>query len=54
MQASSTSMETAVVSTYPGVEAEINAARQQTEGMTRRLRVEHQNSNLSKAIKIAG
>ena len=38
----------------PGVEAEINAAWQQREEARRHLRVEPHNSNLRKAVKMAG
>ena len=40
--------------TGPGVEAEINAASQQKEEARRHLRVEPHNSNLRKAVKMAG
>ena len=38
----------------PGVEAEINAAWQQREETRRHLRAEPRNSNLRKAVKMAG
>ena len=38
----------------PGVEAEVNAAWQQREDARRHLRVEPHNSNLRKAVKMAG
>ena len=40
--------------TGPGLEAEINAALQQKEEARRHLRVEPHNSNLRKAVKMAG
>ena len=40
--------------TGPGLEAEINAASQQKEEVRRHLRAEPHNSNLRKAVKMAG
>ena len=39
---------------WPGVEAEMNAARQQKEEARRHLRSEPHDSNLRKAVKMAG